>query len=73
MKSMRPKGGEKMEKQENAIIACEVKVGLTAKSWNEIQDILCKIRKACDFDHKLEINFEGSFFKSDTSFTKCRE
>lgn len=54
-----------MEKKENAVIACEIKIGVTAKSWSEIQEMLRKIREACDFDHKLKINFDGEFFKID--------
>ena len=27
--------------------------------------MLRKIREACDFDHKLKINFDGEFFKTD--------
>lgn len=56
-----------MEKKENAVIACEIKIGVTAKSWSEIQEMLRKIREACDFDHKLKINFDGEFFKTDNS------
>lgn len=67
MKKDRRKGGDEMIEKENAVIACEVKIGVTAKSWNEIQEMLRKIHEACDFNHKLKINFDGEFFKTDTS------
>lgn len=53
-----------MEKKENAVIACVVKISVAANSYQEIQALIERIREACTGEYKLEINFSGEFFKS---------
>lgn len=52
------------ETKQNAVIACEIKISLAGRSFEEIRQLLDRIREICaDNDHKLEINFSGEFFK----------
>ena len=53
-----------LEGKKNAVVACEIKISLAGRSFEEIRQLLDRIRKVCaDNDHKLEINFSGEFFK----------
>lgn len=48
----------------NAIVACEVKISVTRRSFEDIQALIERLREACTDDYKLEINFCGEFFKT---------
>lgn len=50
--------------KETAVVACEVKISVTGGSFEEIQQLIERLRAACTGDYKLEVNFRGDFFKS---------
>lgn len=53
------------ETNESAIVACEIKIGVAGQSFEEVQQLIERIREACTTsDYKLEIHFNGDFFKS---------
>ena len=52
-----------MENKETAIVACEVRISVTANSYQEIQELIERLRAACTDNYKLEVNFSGEFFK----------
>ena len=52
------------QKNETAVIACEIKISVTSGSFKEIQQLIERLREACSGDYKLELNFCGEFFKS---------
>ena len=54
-----------MQDKENAAIACEVKISVTSGSYDEIQRLIERLREACTGDYKLEVNFNGQFFKAE--------
>ena len=53
-----------MNKQEHDLIAAEIKISVTPKSWEELQELILKIRENCTSEYKLEVKAEGNFFKS---------
>ena len=53
-----------MENKETAIVACEVKISVTASSYQEIQELIERLRAACTGNYKLEVSFSGEFFKA---------
>lgn len=60
------------ETKQNAVVACEIKISLAGRSFEEIRQLLDRIRKVCaDNDHKLEINFSGEFFKTRGDESNC--
>ena len=50
------------EKNETAVIACEVKISVTGNSYEEIKQLIERLREACEGNYKLEVNFCGEFF-----------
>ena len=54
---------ETQEKKENAVVACEIKISVAGKSYEETKQLIERLHEACTDDYKLEVNFCGSFFK----------
>ena len=52
------------ENNETALIACEIKISVTGRSFEEVHQLIERIREDMDESYKLEINFNGDFFKS---------
>ena len=53
------------EINESAIIACEIKISVAGRSFEEIRHLIERIREACATnDYKLEVRFSGEFFKN---------
>lgn len=57
---------------ENAVIACEIKISVTATEFDKVQKLIEQIRKACTGDYKLEVNFSGEFFAPPKCGENCR-
>ena len=53
-----------MEINETAVVACQVKISVTANSYREIQEMIERFRAACTDNYKLEVSFSGDFFKT---------
>ena len=52
------------KKTESAVVACEIKIAVAGRSFEEIQRLIERIREVCQGDsYKLEVNFSGEFFK----------
>ena len=47
----------------NAASTCEIKIGVAGKTYEEIKNLIDRLREACTGDYKLEVNFSGEFFK----------
>ena len=49
--------------EQQALIGCEVKVAISGNSYEDIQELVKKIREACSShgDYELTINFKGEF------------
>ena len=52
------------KKTESAVVACEIKIGVAGQSFEELQQLIERIRDACKAsDYNLEVHFSGEFFK----------
>lgn len=59
------------KKTESAVVACEIKISVTARSVEDIQRLIERIRASWQGDsYKLEVNFSGEFFKVDDNETQ---
>ncbi|MBR3746055.1 MAG: hypothetical protein IKP64_00975 [Selenomonadaceae bacterium] len=56
------------ENKQNAVIACEIKISFTGRSFEEVRRLIEKVRECCaSNDHKLEIIFSGDFLNGDNA------
>lgn len=54
-----------MERQNEAVVAAEIKISVTSNSIEEIETLIKKIQDACrQSAYKLNVAIEGDFFKS---------
>ena len=59
------------EKSKSAVVACEIKISVTARSVEEIQRLIERIRTSWQGgSYKLEVNFSGEFFNADENETQ---
>lgn len=58
--------------EQQAMIGCEVKVAISGNSYEQVQELVKKIREACSShgDYELTINFKGEFTKEGVFFWK---
>ena len=56
-----------MTSKESAVIACEVKISVAGKSFEEIHKLIERLHEACTGNYKLEVNFVGDFLKNQSS------
>ena len=50
--------------KEDDVIAAEIKIEVTPNNWDELQELIRKIRETCKSDYKMKIQVEGNFFKT---------
>lgn len=55
------------KKVKSAAVACEIKIGVARSSYEEVQALIERVRKACAGDYQLDINLHGAFSEADTS------
>ena len=53
-----------METKKDGIIAAEIKIEVKPNDWDELQELIRKIREDCKSDYKLTVQVEGNFFKT---------
>lgn len=47
-----------MAKKETAVVAAEIAISYAGNSFEELQEVIKKIREICNFDHKLTVGIE---------------
>ena len=58
------------DNNETAVIACEIKISVTGRSFEEVHQLIERIREDMDESYKLEIKFSGEFFRKTSKPTR---
>lgn len=60
--------------EHQAMIGCEIRVAIHSNEYEEVQELVKKIREACSKgDYELTINFKGDFIKNETKSIATQE
>lgn len=58
------------DNNETAVIACEIKISLDGCSYEEVQQLIKRIREGMDESYRLDIKFSGEFFRKTSKPTR---